>query len=175
MPLHLARGDALVVWQALDRAIEPALALQPRHEPGVGVDIGGRGLLHQRQRARLIIVVLQDMRGDVVRHFLQKRVARRRFQFAVLDRRRKQDLDVDFVVGAVDARRIVDGVGVEAPAGEREGDARGLRQAEIGALADDLHAHVRSVNADCVIGAIADARVFFVRGLEIGADAAKPE
>ena len=54
----------------------------------------------------------------------------------------EQDLDVDLVVGAVDAAGVVDRVGVDAPAAERELDPPALREAEVAALADDLRAQV---------------------------------
>ena len=49
----------------------------------------------------------------------------------------EQDLDVDLVVGAVDAAGVVDRVGVDAAAAERELDPPALGEAEVAALADD--------------------------------------
>ena len=59
------------------------------------------------------------------------------------------------MVGRVDAGRIVDGVGVDAPALARIFDAAELRRAEIGAFADDLGAHLAAVDAHRVVGAVA--------------------
>ena len=66
----------------------------------------------------------------------------------------QQDLDVDLVVGAVDAGRVVDEVGVDAPALQRELDAPRLGEAEIAALADHPAAQLLAVDADGVVGAV---------------------
>jgi hypothetical protein len=60
-------------------------------------------------------------------------------------RRGQRDLDVDLDVGGVDAGGIVDGIGVDAPAGERELDAPALGDGEVGALADHLGAQLAAV------------------------------
>ena len=54
----------------------------------------------------------------------------------------QRDLDVDLVVGGVDAGRVVDGVGVEPDAAPRRLDPAELGAAEIGALADHLGAQL---------------------------------
>ena len=71
-----------------------------------------------------------------------------------LDHRAEQDLDVDLVVGAVDAGRVVDEVGVDPAALLGEDDARALGQAEIAALADHPAAQLLGVDPDRVVGAI---------------------
>ena len=58
--------------------------------------------------------------------------------------RRHQDLVVDLVIRAVDAARVVDGVGVDAHAGEARLDARRLGEAEIAALGDDARSAARA-------------------------------
>ena len=63
------------------------------------------------------------------------------------------------MVGGVDAGGVVDGVGVDPPAGQRELDAAGLGDAEVGALADHLAAQVAAVDADRVVGLVADVEV----------------
>ena len=47
-------------------------------------------------------------------------------------------LDVDFMIGAIDTGRIVDGIGKDPTARKRKFDATGLRSAEIAPLRDDL-------------------------------------
>src|SRR3546814_3375447 len=59
----------------------------------------------------------------------------------------EQNLDVDLVVGAVDAGGVVDEVGVAASAGRAVFDAAELRHAEIGTLADHLRAQPLRVDA----------------------------
>src|SRR3546814_17471829 len=87
----------------------------------------------------------------------------------------EQNLDVDLVVGAVDAGGVVDEVGVAAPAGRAVFDAAELRHAEIGTLADHLRAQPLRVDAQRVVGPVADVEMAFRRGLHVGAYAAEPQ
>ena len=109
--------------------------------------------------------------GDALEHL----VALLHRQLARLDREPEQDLQVDLVVGAVDAGRVVDRVGVDAAAAQRVLDAAALGEAEVAALADDLRAQLAAVDADGVVGAVADVGVRLRRRLDVGADAAVPE
>ena len=61
------------------------------------------------------------------------------------------------------------------PPVERVLDAAALGDAEIGALADHLARAARAVDAQRVVGAVADVGVALVAGLHVGADAAEPE
>ncbi len=79
------------------------------------------------------------------------------------------------MVGAIDAGRIVDGVGVQPDAPFPERDPPGLGDAEIGPLADHLGADLRRVDADGVIGLVADIEMALLRRLDVGADAAEIE
>jgi hypothetical protein len=79
------------------------------------------------------------------------------------------------MVGSVDAGRIVDGIGVDAPAVQRIFHAPALGEAEIGALADHLGAHLRAIDPEGVVRAVADFDVGLARRLHIGADPAQPE
>lgn len=87
----------------------------------------------------------------------------------------QRDLDVDLDVRGVDAYRVVDGVGVAAPALQTVGDAALLGNAEVCALADHLGTHFHRGDADRVVGAVADFSVGFGRRFHVGADAAEPE
>ena len=58
---------------------------------------------------------------------------------------------------------------------ERRLDAAALRHAEIGAFADHLAAQILAGDANRIVGAVADRLVGFVRGADIGADAAEEE
>ena len=104
--------------------------------------------LRQRQRLGLVVVVAQHQRGDVVGHLGQQLVALLRGQVAVGHDLVEQDLDVDLVVGAVDAGRVVDRVGVDAPARAARTRSRPRWvQPEVAALADDLAAQLGAVDA----------------------------
>ena len=61
------------------------------------------------------------------------------------------------------------------PPARRVLDAPALREAEVAALADDAGAQVAAVDADGVVGAVADLGVRLVGGLHERADAAVPE
>ena len=77
---------------------------------------------------------------------------------AVRDQPVEQDLDVDLVVAAVDARGVVDRIGVDLPAVAGELDAAPLGQPEVAALADDLDAQLARIGADRVVGLVARRR-----------------
>ncbi len=128
-----------------------------------------------RQHLRLEVVVAQHQRGDVVGHLREQRVALLLGELAVADRQAEQDLDVDLVIGRVDAGRVVDRVGVDAPARARVLDAAELRAAEVAAFDDDLAAQLAAVDAQRVVGAVADLRVRLARRLHVRADAAVVE
>ena len=71
----------------------------------------------------------------------------------------EQDLDVDLVVGGVDAARVVDGVGVEPPARRPVLEPALLGEAEVAALAHHARPQLAAVHAHAVVGAVADVGV----------------
>jgi hypothetical protein len=77
--------------------------------------------------------------GDLVGHLRQEGVTARH---AIA----QEDLDVDLVVGGVDAGRVVDEVGVDAPPARANSIRPALGQAEVAALADHLGPQVRAVD-----------------------------
>ena len=79
------------------------------------------------------------------------------------------------MVGAIDPGRIVDEIGVDAAAGAREFDARGLGEAQIGTFADRLCLQCVCVHPDRIIGAVPGVGIAFGRRLHISADAAEPD
>ena len=79
------------------------------------------------------------------------------------------------MVRAIDAGGVVDGVGVETAAGERVFDAPALGHRQVGALAEDLRAHLRGVHPERVVGPVVHLRVGFARSLDEAADAAEPQ
>src|SRR4029077_5994376 len=87
----------------------------------------------------------------------------------------QQDLPVDFVVGRVDARRVVDEVGVDPSAAERVLDPAELRAPQVATLADDPSADVAPVDPYRVVRAVAHVRVRFLRRFHVRADAAVPQ
>ena len=131
-----ASGSASSARSSRPRGLEVA------HHPVVDVEHRGRLGAREAQRLRLRVGAAQHALGDRVGHLRQQRVALLGGHVAVGHDRVEQDLDVDLVVGAVDAAGVVDRVGVDAPAAERELDPPALREAEVAALADDLRAQV---------------------------------
>ena len=172
---RLALGKGSRRGQRLDDTVEQAARFQCRHEASLMRDVGQPALARQRKRQRLLVVVGEYQRADLVCHLGEQLVARRTGQRAFAHGRCQRDLDVDLDVRAVDAARIVDGVGVAAAAIHAEFDARPLCDAEIGALADDLGAHIERGDADGVVGAVANVLVGFAGSPDISADAAEPQ
>jgi hypothetical protein len=108
-------------------------------------------------------------------HLLEQFVALLRGQIALNDHVIQQDLDVDLVVRAVDAGRVVDRVVVQTTTGERVLDAAALRHAEVAALADDLGAELSGVHAQGVVGLVAGLAVRLSARLHVGPDPAVPQ
>ena len=79
------------------------------------------------------------------------------------------------MVGDVDARGVVDRVGVDPPAGSRELDPSTLGEAEVAAFADDPAAQLGPVRANRVVRLVAGVGVRLGGRLDVGADAAVPE
>ena len=94
----------------------------------------------QADRLGLAIVVPQDEAGDVVGHLGEQFVPLLLGHVAVRDHAAEEDLDVDLVVGAVDAGGVVDRVGVDPPSFQGVLDPGTLGEAEVAALADDARA-----------------------------------
>ena len=137
--------------------------------------IDGAWRIAQAQRLRLAVVVAEDEPGDVVRHLGEQLVPLLLGHVAGGDDGSQKDLDVHLVVGAADARRVVDRVRVDAAAGERVLDSAFLREAEVSALAHDTRAHVAAVDPKGVVRLVADVEVGLGGRLHVRADAAVPE
>ena len=133
------------------------------------------GIFGDRERKSLQAVVLEHDLPDFLGHRFEQVDALGFAQLARALGRGERDLDVHFIVRTVDARRIVDEVGIRTAAALREFDPAGLGDAEIGAFADHLGAHVAAIDPQRVVGRVADLDVVLVRGLDVGADAAEPD
>ena len=133
----LAFGDLLVGRQELEVPVEVALGFERVEVAGVHVDHRQRLRPGDHQRQGLGPVVVEHQLRDLVGHLDQQFVALLHRQLAVADELVEQDLDVDLVVAAVDAGRVVDRVGVDQPAVERVLHPCELGEAEVAALADD--------------------------------------
>ena len=168
-------GQDLVGGQELDGPVEAALALQLAEVAGVDVDHRRRLGPGGGQRPGLVVVVPQHHGRHLAGHLGQDPVALADGHLPVGHDGVEQDLDVDLVVGAVDAAGVVDGVGVDPPAGQGELDAAPLGEAEAAALPHHSGPELGGVDADGVVGLVADLGVGLGRRLPVGADAAVPE
>ena len=117
-------------------------------------------------------LLVEDGGGDLVGHLAEQRRAVVGLELAGVDHPVQRDLDVDLVVGGVDAGGVVDGVGVHPPAGQRVLDAAALGEPEVAALADDPDPQLLAVHPDGVVGLVPDVERALGRGLHVGADAA---
>ncbi|GAA3504033.1 hypothetical protein GCM10019016_111460 [Streptomyces prasinosporus] len=168
-------ADLAVGGQELQGAVQAALAHQVlqeallgvEHVLGLGQGVGDGGVLR--------VVGAQHHAADLVGHLGQQPVALLDRHVPFLDQAVEQDLDVHLVVGGVHARAVVDGVGVDPAAVQRELDPAELGQAQVAALADDGDAQVLAVDADGVVGLVADVHVGLAGGLDVRADAAVPQ
>jgi hypothetical protein len=141
-PSQDALVDLLVRRQELDHPVQQAALLEHAHHP----------LMHRQQPAALRpavgqqhvlpVVVGQHEVRDILGHRREQFVALLDSQIPVLHDPVEQDLDVDLVVAGVDARGVVDGVGVQPNAVLRGLDAPELGQPEVAALAHDLAAQL---------------------------------
>src|SRR6185312_1526629 len=113
--------------------------------------------------------------GDLPGHAGQELITLRHGQLARGDERIQQDLDVDLDVRGVDARGVVDEVGVEATAGASVLDAAALGQSEVAAFADHLRPDLHPVDSHAIVGAVADIGVGLRACLDVGADPTVPE
>ncbi len=134
------------------RGRAPPRASRLRMTADMSVEEVRRVVMLERQRERLRAVRLDDAVAHGVAHQCEQRVAVGGRERPVVDRAVQEDLDVDLVVGAVHAARVVDRVGEEAPAVERVLHAPALGEPEVAALADDPAAQLVAVDAHAVVG-----------------------
>ena len=171
----LALLQNLIVGQTFEGAVERAGAFQLAHQPGLAFeqpDPLGQGDV---DRLGLVVVVEQHQIADLVGHFSQHAAALPGGHMAIVDGVAEQDLDIDLMVRAIDAGRIVDGVRIDMTAPQGVFDAAALGEPEIAALADHPALQIAAIDTEPVVGAVSDLGVAFIAGLHIGADAAVPQ
>ena len=158
-----AFGDLLALRKRLELAVEPPGLLERAHHAIVDVEHPGRLREREAERLGLQVAAAQHPLGDGVGHVGEQPVALLAGQVAVGDDRVEQDLDVDLVVGAVDAAGVVDRIGVDPAAAERVLHAAALREAEVASLPHHAGAQLAGVDADVVVGLVADVGVVLGR------------
>ena len=170
-----AAQQLFAVGQALDPAIEPAAGLQKLDRPHLAWERARSTRLGDGQCQRLQPIILEHQRRHFVGHPGQQRVALGFAQPALGHLAVERDLDVYFIVRAIDPRRIVDEVAVDAPAELGEFDPRRLGDRKVRALADGLGADLAGIDTERVVGRVADRAVRLGGGLHIGANPAEPD
>src|SRR5208282_1883641 len=128
--------------------------------------------LLEAERQHLIAIVSDDAVGDFAGACGKRAVARVESELAASYGRIEQNFQIDFVIGHIDAGRIVDRVGVDTPAGERVLDARLLGESEVAAFDDYFGAKVRRGDSACVVGVIGDFGFGLGGGANVSPDAA---
>ena len=126
--------------QELNGAVEQTLRFQGADQMLEAAKARDAHPLHQTDGLVLPVVVIQHQLADLVGHLGQQHVALLEGQATAGHDRAEEDLDVDFVVRGVDARRVVDEVRIEQHAVHGRFDATLLRHAEVPALAHHLAA-----------------------------------
>ncbi|MCY1168558.1 hypothetical protein D9M73_85560 [compost metagenome] len=165
----------VIARQPLDRAVERTARLEDLDQADIARHVTRAIALGDRQRQRLQPVILQHEMRDVVGHPGEEGVALVITEATLDHLAVERDLDVDLIIRAVDPGRIVDEVGIDAPAARRKGDTRGLGDAEIRAFADRGGAQILGIDAQPIIGGVADRDVVLGARLHVGADAAEPD
>ena len=113
----------------------------------------------QIQRLGLAVVIQNHQIGDLFGHIGQQLVTLLIGHIATLDHFIDQDFDIDLVVGAVHAARVVDKVGVDSHAVGGSFHPATLGQAQVTALADHTAVQLFTVDAQRVVGFITHVRI----------------
>ncbi len=161
--------------QELDLAIQQALLLQGADEVLLGTQTLAAHPLHQAQCLVLAVVVHQHQLAHLAGHRGQQFVALVHGELLGAHHVVEQNLDIDFVVGGIHTGRVVDEVGVEQHANLRSLDAAELGHAQVATLAHDLAAQFATVDAQAVVGTVANIGIGLAGRLDVGADTAVPQ
>ncbi|CAH0326415.1 hypothetical protein SRABI128_05320 [Microbacterium sp. Bi128] len=182
---QLRGGQPLALFQALAQRVRGGQGLevplevrrlfQPVHQPFVARAPFGDPHPVVEEKDVLVDVVLEHQPADLVGHGSQEVRTLGGLKLACRHHPVHEDLDVDLVVRAVDAGRVVDRVRVEDDALQRGLDASALGHPQVSAFPNHLDPQFAAVNADGVIGLVADLGIRFGAGLDVGADAAVVE
>ena len=88
---------------------------------------------------------------------------------------RKQDLDIDLVIGTIDARRVIDRIGVDQAASERVFDTATLGDPKITTFANSPGTQLSAVDSNRIVIFIGNIDISFIGCLDIGADSTIPQ
>lgn len=161
--------------QSFNLPVKAPTFLECLDQADIACQIRRAAIFGDRQSQRLKAIILQHDRADGIGHAFQQRIALLERQATLGHLLVERDLDVNLIIRTIDARAIVDEIGVDPSAMQRKGDAPSLRRAQIGTFTDHLDAQLLCIHAQPVIGGIADIAVALRGRLYIGANAAEPE
>ena len=158
-----AARQHISIGQAFAAAVKIAGGLQLLDQADLRGERGAATGLGDRQAQGLEPVILQHQIRHIIGHRHQQRDTPVLVEPPGALGRRQRDLDIDLLVRAIDPGGIVDEIGVDPPGVaavtlRRQGifDPPGLRAAQISALADHPRAHFVAIDADGVVGRVAD-------------------
>ena len=155
-------GQLGIAGQELDGTVKQTFGFEGLDEVRERTQTLCAHRLHQAQRLILPVVVDQNQFTDFVGHAGQQRIALFKAEVTGQNRRTEQDLDVDFVVGGIDARRVVDEIGVQQDAVLGRFDAAALGHAQIAALAHHPATQFAAIDAQSVVGTVTAIGVGFI-------------
>ena len=165
----------LVIWRnAFNDAVEAAAALKGFDQADIGGQVPRSAGFRNRKRERLESIILQHQMRNGIGHVSQQLVTYRLFQPPGTHLGIERDLDIHLIIRTIDARAIVDKVGVDPSTAQGKADTTRLRHAQVGALANDLRAHLGTVDSDCVITRVSHLKVALAFILYVRPDTAKP-
>ena len=124
--------------QELEVAIEQTTFLEVSYQARRLVDTVGRHRLSHADSLRLQIVVPEHESGHVIRHRREQLVALLARHSHFLRDIAKKDLDVDLSIRAVDTRRVINEICINAPAVLAVLYSRALRESEVATLTNDF-------------------------------------
>jgi len=102
----------------------------------------------------LVIVVSQHQLRDLVRHGGEQVIALLEGQVTSFNHTVKQDLDVDFVVRTVDARRVIDRIGIDQAPSLGIFNPTQLSAAKVATLHQDLAAKFIAIDPERITGLV---------------------
>ncbi len=130
-----ATRDFLFVRQKFYFPIKKGSTFEAAHEAILAVKQTVRPCLRRRDGLGLLVIVTQNKCSHFFGHAAQKLVSLLHRHIATLHDIAENNFYVDLMVGAIDARRIVDEVGIDPPPRHSKLDPPKLRRPEVGPLA----------------------------------------
>ena len=158
--------------QVFDFAVQLASLFHVRNHAGMGGQHGSGFQTLDGQHLGLQHVVAQHQMAHFFGHFGQQFITLFQRHVTGLHHRAQQDLDVDFVVGAIHTSGVVDGVGGDTAAAQRKFDTAQLGASQVTAFG--YHAGLQFVAIDTyrIASAVAGVGMALAGSLDVSTDTA---